>query len=138
MGRPSQKVGQRTREGFRALRELVGMSRAMLAYKLEVQERSVNRWEKPSEDGYYNPPQDAWDILDRARNKQLVFIETALAEARKQEERVVRLNYWLTKRSFKENNPNETELDWQMSNANLRLLANELELEGFKVEFIEL
>ena len=110
----------------------------MLAYKLEVQERSVNRWEKPSEDGYYNPPQDAWDILDRARNKQLVFIETALAEARKQEERVVRLNYWLTKRSFKENNPNETELDWQMSNANLRLLANELELEGFKVEFIEL
>ena len=138
MGRPSNKVEGRTREEFRALRELVGMSRAKMAVLLDVHERSVNKWERHNEEGFYNPPKDAWDILDEARELQLKVIERSLDEARNGEEgQPVRLNYWLSKDSYEQNNP-DAEVDWHMANATIRLVANQLVLEGYTVEFIEL
>lgn len=74
---------QRTREEFRALRESLGISHAYLADRLDVKERSVARWEKPRDDEFYTPPQDAWDILDREKVIQGAFVNHAIHEAAK-------------------------------------------------------
>ena len=67
---------KKTKIQFRALRECVGLSLAELAERLNVNVRSVKRWESPTYQDY-KPPQDAWELLERLQAKQLATVKQA-------------------------------------------------------------
>lgn len=128
----------RNKADFRALRELVGMSQQMLADELGVQIRSVKRWEHPNFD--WQPPQDAWDVLDEAREQQIDIVNFSLAKIREierdedAEPRTVHLTYWRSAEDYEAAHPGEGE-NWQMANANSRLVWHALEALGYSVAF---
>ena len=68
----------RTKAGFRAAREGVGMTQHALARELGVEVRSVKRWESP--DAPQVPPEDAWDVLDAALAAQRQAVAYALGK----------------------------------------------------------
>ena len=124
----------RTREEFRALRETVGMTQAKLAAILDVEVRSVKRWERHNDAGYYNPPADAWAVLDAARAAQADRVDAMVAEAAAQGG-PARIRYWLSER---DHGRLGTGGDWRMENADARLAADALERLGIEVEFTSL
>ena len=68
---------ERTKAGFRALRDLTGLTVDDLAAALGVDPRSVRRWEAPGDDAYA-PSEEAWELLERARSVQLAMVDGAL------------------------------------------------------------
>lgn len=58
----------RTKAGFKARREAVGLSQQDIADMLGVRVLSVKRWENPSQPQV--PPEDAWDVIERYESLQ--------------------------------------------------------------------
>lgn len=123
---------------FKALRELVGMSQSMLADTLGVRVLSVKRWENPNYD--WRPPDEAWEVLDRARAKQLEVVRFAVFKVKGLENQAgerpgtVNLTYWRSEDEYEAAHPGEG-AKWQMANANSRLVCHELERLGYSVAF---
>ena len=111
----------RSKADFKALRETVGMSRATLADRLDVS-------------------QDAWDVLDEARKRQLEIVTYAVHKIKGIEREMggtpeqVDLTYWHNEEEYIAAHPDEG-VDWQMANANSRLVAHELERMKYRVSF---
>ena len=131
----------RSREEFRALREIVGMSRAHLASILDVQERAVKRWETPNNEGYYQIPQDAWEVLDRARAAQFEVLESWRYIGNTIEQfpidEPITLPYYLTAQQFEDDYPDKDSRGMSMVNANVRLIAEKLHDKNIPCEFVE-
>ena len=131
----------RTKQEFRAIRERVGMSQALLARTMGVSQRSVRFWEQ--EDSRRNPPEEAWGILDHALEQQRRGLEMALAQVDAiidnmdgDEPRAINLPYWLCESDYLENSTDAARGvagDWRMANANNMALALRLEERGFDV-----
>ena len=66
----------RTKAGFRASREAVGISQSDLARMMGVADRSVRRWESP--DFGKLPPDEAWEIVGRALDAQAEAVAHAV------------------------------------------------------------
>lgn len=131
----------RTKAGFKALRETVGMSQQLLAHLLNVDIRSVRRWESASESAYKGAPDDAWELLEGFRNRQDWAVDTALAKVPEIEDelsdmelREVSLTYWANADQYEAAHPGEGDF-WQMANADSRLIATLLRAEGYTVNF---
>lgn len=128
----------RTKAGFKALRELVGISQKRLADELEVRVLSVKRWER--EDNDWMPPQDAWDVLDAAREDQKQVVNFALKKIKEIESDAestpgaVHLTYWRSAEDYDQAHPGEGE-NWQMANANSRLVWHALTALGYACDF---
>ena len=123
---------------FRAIREMVGMTQATLAGALGVQERSVRRWE--SEEAPQMPPQDAWELLWAAEERQEQVIDYALRKLDESGAQAVRLPYWASQRDYSEHSTDSAlgaQGDWRMANANARALASILSEEGIEVEWVD-
>lgn len=128
----------RTKADFAALRETVGLTQSNLADDLGVQARSVRRWEQPGQEGY-EPPADAWDMLDFYADLQRQMVDHAREtvmrtgeEAGHQPDRVV-LTYWRSQEQYDELGRDD---GWYgVANANARAVAAELGRHGFKVRF---
>ena len=133
----------RTKAEFRALRETVGMTQAALAAAMGVEVRSVKRWEKPNPHGWYDPPQDAWDVLDGALAAQRRAVEKALEVVENVAEehgepQAVELAYWLSEAdyvSWSTDSALDAPGDWRMANANARAAASALAALGYRVRF---
>lgn len=129
---------ERTKADFAALRETVGLTQANLADDLGVQARSVRRWEQPGQEGY-EPPADAWDMLDFYADLQRQMVdhacETVISageEAGHQPDQVV-LTYYRSQEQYDELGRDE---GWYgVANAYARAVAAELGRYGFKVRF---
>lgn len=129
---------RRTKADFAALREAMGLTQANLADDLGVQARSVRRWEQPGQEGY-EPPAEAWDMLDSYADLQRQMVDHAREtvmrtgeEADHQPDRVV-LTYWRSQEQYDELGRDE---GWYgVANANARAVAAELGRHGFKVRF---
>ena len=127
-----------TKKNFKAMRELLGMSQQLLADLMQVDVRSVRRWESPKMEDY-RPPEDAWDILERFHEKQNWIIDTTLSNLDEVEEqmegkpRTVNLSYWASAEEYEAAHPGEGKY-WQMANANSRAVAVALGDE-YEVEF---
>lgn len=67
---------QQTKIQFRALRECVGLSLAEMAERLQVNVRSVKRWESLKYPDY-KPPKDAWELLETLHNKQIEVVKVS-------------------------------------------------------------
>lgn len=128
----------RTKADFAALRETVGLTQANLADDLGVQARSVRRWEQPGQEGY-EPPADAWGMLDSYADLQRQMVDHAREtvmrtgeEAGRQPDEVV-LTYYRSQEQYDELGRDE---GWYgVANANARAVAAELARYGFKVRF---
>lgn len=128
----------RTKADFAALRESVGLTQANLADDLGVQARSVRRWEQPGQEGY-EPPEDAWDMLDSYADLQRQMVDHAREtvmrtgeEAGHQPDEVV-LTYYRSQEQYDELGRDE---GWYgVANANARAVAAELARYGFSVRF---
>ena len=128
----------RTKADFAALRETVGLTQANLADDLGVQARSVRRWEQPGQEGY-EPPADAWDMLDSYADLQRQMVDHAretvmrtAEEAGHQPDRLA-LTYWRSQEQYDELGRDE---GWYgVANANARAVAAELARYGFSVRF---
>ena len=133
-----EETEERTKADFAALRESVGLTQANLADDLGVQARSVRRWEQPGQEGY-EPPADAWDMLDSYADLQRQMVDHAREtvmrtgeEAGRQPDRVT-LTYWRSQEQYDELGRDE---GWYgVANANARAAAAELGRYGFKVRF---
>lgn len=123
----------RTKAEFRALRELTGITQAQLAKLLGVEVRSVKRWESPN--APQRPPQDAWDALDEAAERQWAAVSLALEKLYELEDETgqtpqeVALPYWPGADEYAERSTDAAlGIDagpdgWRMANANARMLA---------------
>lgn len=131
----------RTKNEFRAIRERVGMTQALLARKMGVSQRSVRYWEDP--DSMRKPPEEAWQILDDALELQRMGLSNAVRIADdpmfKDGNLSVRLPYWLSESQYEEFSTDAAYGicgDWRMANANNMALAIRLEERGMRVEWI--
>ena len=129
---------------FRAIRESVGMTQQTLADELGVEVRSVKRWEREYDNGWYQPPQDAWDVLRAAQERQRQAVETALGKVDEIDAAVgrppvsVALLYWLSEDdylAFSTDAAHGVAGDWRMANANARAVAVALNVIGVDVEW---
>ena len=130
----------RSKTNFRAIREMLGMSQQLMADLLDVDVRSVKRWESPKAVGY-KAPDDAWDLLNEWRQRQNWVIEATLDNLGEVEEemggkpRTVRLSYWFSAEEYESFHPGEGPY-WQMANANSRAVAVNLSPDIYDVDFI--
>ena len=135
---------QKTKANFKALRETVGMSQQYLADILGVNVRSIKRWENPKATDYGVAPQDAWDVLEDARKAQKTIVEMGVKQVKQLEKRMseesdadlneVGLTYWFSENEYEKAHPGQGR-EWQMANANSRMVAFELEKLGYSVNF---
>lgn len=132
----------RTLAEFRAIRETVGMTQGMLAEELGVNPRSVRRWESPDYEEY-QPPQDAWDVLDDALDTQRRGIAAALdrldeiVQERGAAPDAVQLPYWTSQDAYDRHHYVDDGGDWRMANATNRMLAEMLHERGIEVDWTD-
>lgn len=116
--------------GFRALRELVGLSQPDIADHFGVQTRSVRRWEHPGTP--WGAPDDVWEWLESVAEMQVELVTTAIAAAEGKE--AVQLTYWRSQAQYdalgREPGP------YTVANANARLVAWMLSSLGVEVSFV--
>lgn len=128
----------RTKADFAALREAMGLTQANLADELGVNPRSVKRWEQPGMEGY-EPPQDAWDVLDDYADVRRQMVEHCRETAMQAQEQAGRmpdaivLTYYRSQKQYDDLGRDD---GWYgVANANARAVAAELERYGFEVRF---
>lgn len=128
---------ERTKAGFKALRERVGLSQQDVANELDVNVKTVKRWEQPQFP--YDAPEDAWELLEHALDVQKQQVEYAVSVLKEQAESFgkmpnqVTLTYFRDQAMFdkygRESDP------YGQANANARAAAAELERIGANVVF---
>ena len=128
----------RAKAALKALRETVGMMQRDLAEALDVDVRSVKRWESPATEGY-QAPADAWLVLEEARETQRQQVAYALkvvseqAKALGHEPGAIVLTYYRDQEQYdaggRDSGP------YGVANANARAVADALEREGYQVEW---
>ena len=126
-----------TKADFRAMRETAGYSQQALADALNVNVKTVKRWEHEADAS--QPPVDAWDLLEAALGVQRRMAAYAVNVARKQEAalgakpQAVQLTYFRDQAMFDRYGRDEGYFG--IANATARAAAIELMREGFMVEF---
>ena len=122
---------------FRAMRETAGYSQQALADALNVNVRTVKRWEHESDAS--EAPKDAWELLGNAVKTQLEAADYALqvaleqAEAHPSAAKKAAITYFRDQAMFDRYGRDKGYFG--VANANSRAAAMELMREGFMVEF---
>lgn len=128
----------RSKGGFKALRERVGMTQQDVADALDVRVRSVKRWEHESMPEYYAPDK-AYELLESALETQRAAVAQCISVAEEQEREqgsdssVVRITYYRDQAMCDQYGRDEG--CFGMVNANARAVAQALERLGYTVEF---
>lgn len=128
---------ERTKAGFKALRERVGLSQQDVANELDVNVKTVKRWEQPQFP--YDAPEDAWELLEHALDVQNKQVEYAVSVLKKQAEgfgkmpKQVTLTYYRDQAMHDEYGRESG--SYGQANASARAAAAELERLGANVVF---
>ena len=126
-----------TKADFRAMREMTGYSQQALADALDVNIRTIKRWEHEADAS--QPPADAWELLEAALDTQRQMAAYAVSVAREQEAtlgakpKAVQLTYFRDQVTF--DCYGRDKGYFGIANANARAAAEELIREGYEVEF---
>ena len=126
-----------TKADFRSMRERAGYSQQALADALDVNIRTIKRWEHEAD--VSQPPADAWEMLEAALDTQRQMAAYAVNVAREQEAalgekpKAIRLTYFRDQAMFDRYGRDEGYFG--AANANARAAAEELIREGYEVEF---
>lgn len=125
---------ERTPADLKAARELCGLSQQALADLLNVNKRSVKRWERDD-----NPaPQDVWDVIDRQLERHDAAVEYAdmlldqMEQADNQPSEVV-LTYWRDQAEYDAHGRDKGY--YGCANANARTVADVLRANGISCSF---
>ncbi|MEF9877003.1 MAG: hypothetical protein RR772_08860 [Gordonibacter sp.] len=118
-----------SKAGFKAARELCGLSQLDVANACDVRVLAVKKWEKP---GGAEPPQDAWDFLESCIDAQNEAVECAMSAAIARGG-AVQIAYYRSQAQYDDlgSDPGP----YGMANANARLVAHRLRALGFHVDF---
>lgn len=122
---------------FRAMREMTGYSQQALANVLDVNVKTVKRWEHEADAS--QPPVDAWELLEAALDTQRQMAAYAVSVAREQEAtlgakpKAVQLTYFRDQVMF--DCYGRDKGYFGIANANARAAATELMREGLSIEF---
>lgn len=125
----------RAKTEFKAIRELVGMTQATLAKKLDVEVRTIKRWEGLGTAQV--PPIEAWTAILEALDDQRNVIRQSVADADAEQE--VALPYWTSETEYlaSSDTGDDGEPSWSMANANARAVASALwATKGIKVRWV--
>lgn len=129
---------ERTKAGFRALREQVGLTQEAVADAVGVTTLTVKRWE--SLDNGWMPWDAAWVALEHARAAQGAAVESArnavlhtMAVAGAPPVKV-ELPYWRDQRHYDEHGHDRG--CYGVANANSRAVAEELRAMGVDVRLV--
>ena len=135
----------RNKATFRAMRERVGMTRKTMAECMGVTVKSVKYWESPKSMRF--PPDDAWDLLEDALDWQHGIIDYTLGKIEEMVDAAggvtpdaIMLPYWLSADDYEENSGDSKyglNGDWNMANANARVLEVYLESIGVRVKWTD-
>lgn len=126
-----REKGMSTKAEMKALRETVGLSQADLAGMVDVNVRTVKRWEHPD---WGEPPEDVMDVLHSMRERQIAVLEEALRRvAEGPETNTVQLTYYRSQGQYDELGRDIGPVG--CANANARLIADALEASGIEVEW---
>lgn len=127
----------RTKAGFRALREEVGMLQGDLADAAWCEVTSVKRWER--EGNSWDPPARAWAALEEAASRQCEAVAAALAAARAEEAALGHKPEAIEVAYYRDQAMHDAAADadepFGVANANARAAARALRVEGFDVVF---
>jgi hypothetical protein len=123
----------RSKQEFRALRELVGVTQQAMADRLGVKILSVKRWESPKYP--QQAPYDAWDLLDSLESRQYDICRDAAGSINPKAVDAI-LPYWSSAGEWETMHPGH-DLTWTEANATSRRLASVLFAQGMDVRFSE-
>ena len=123
---------------FRALRETVGLSQQDMADALEVDIRSVKRWEAPNYDN--QPVSAAWALLERYHALHVRAVEIAVEQVERIISKLghapqsVRVTYWRDQAEYDVHGRDRG--PFGVANANSRAVAEALRQYGVMTEFV--
>ena len=126
-----------TKADFRAMRETAGYSQQALADALNVNVKTVKRWEHEADAS--QPPADAWNLLEAALDVQRRMAAYAVSAVREQEAalgakpQAVQLTYFRDQAMFDRYGRDEGYFG--VANANARAAAAALQAEDHGVSF---
>lgn len=128
---------ERTKAGFKALRERVGLSQQDVATELEVNVKTVKRWEQPQFP--YDAPEDAWELLEHALEVQKKQVEYAASVLKEQIDEFGKMPDQVTLTYYRDQAMHDRHGresgSYGQANANARAAAAELERMGANVAF---
>lgn len=126
-----------SRADFKALRERVGMSQQNVADALNVNVRSVKRWEHEAYP--YDAPDEAWELLEHRLDVQHRMVEYAVDVVESAAEKagfapaLIPITYYRDQQMYDQCGLDE--VAFGIANANARAIADVLERMGYEVEF---
>lgn len=126
-----------TKADFRAMREQTGYSQQALADALNVNVKTVKRWEHEADAS--QPPADAVGLLERQLDVQREMVEHMVGVCERVTEEqghmpsLVPITYFRDQRMYDEFGRDGG--PFGVANANARAVAQELEALGYEVEF---
>lgn len=129
---------ERTKAGFRALREQTGLTQEAVAEQAGVTALTVKRWESP--DNGWAPSEAAWRALDRAAAAQAAAVDAALGAvydavaATGDLPRMVELPYWRDQAHYDERGRDRG--DYGVANADSRAVVEALRRAGVDVRLV--
>lgn len=120
----------RSKALFREIRDRLGFTQPFLASQLGYEQRSLVRWERP---GFVGPPQAAWDYLMKALGDHVKTVRSAVAQAKKSGQKVVRIPYFRSQRDYVAYSG--TRVDYRIADARAREVGLLLNMDGVHTEF---
>lgn len=122
-----------TKAEFKALRERVGMSQQNVADALNVNVRSVKRWEHEAYP--YDAPDKAWKLLEHRLDVQRRMVEYAVDVVEKAGfvPSLIPITYYRDQQMYDRGGRDKGL--YGIANANARATADVLERMGFEIEF---
>ena len=125
---------ERTKAGFKAMREGLGLIQQDVADAVGVRALAVNRWERP---GWPEPPDDAWAYLEAMAERMGWVADEAVGAALRMRDETgagrATLTYFRDQSMYDAHGRDRGPFGF--ANAAARLAAAHLDAEGFEVSF---
>lgn len=125
----------RSKAGFKARRETLGLSQQDVADELEVSVRTVKRWEHPD---WQEPPEDAWTLIERYEAIRREAIEESerafLEDDYDGTKNGAVIAYYRTQDDYDAYGRDEG--PYGFANANARAVAESIGRMGYEVKFV--
>ncbi|WP_018142377.1 helix-turn-helix domain-containing protein [Alloscardovia criceti] len=120
-----------SRADFKALRETLGVPQKWLAEQLDVSLKTMQRWEDEKNEKWYQPPEHAWQFLEKIQTHQHARINETLAHVHT----TPPANNTITLTYYRRSDKHSLDYPVEIMNATIRATALILTHHGYTVTF---